>query len=144
MFMGLPHITTKTFLQLIAKVGKEMFVDTDKPEPYYVAAWALYRLEQLFTNKKIDAKYKAARFQILLAARFLLDDKPLPKMNANDMTKRCNAMIEKLNDDAAVESLFLKAAEVVNQVAKGWDRDSIRTEPISKALFQKFGQHYSG
>jgi hypothetical protein len=144
MFLGLPHITTKTFRQLIAKVGKEMFVDTDKPEPYYVAAWSLYRLEQLFKNKKIDAKYKAARFQILLAARFLLDNKPLPKMNSSDMAKRCNAMIEKLNDDDAVENLFLEAVKIVDEVAGAWDRDSIRTEPVSKALFQKFGQYYSG
>ncbi|MHC2389193.1 hypothetical protein ACVMHZ_001252 [Bradyrhizobium liaoningense] len=86
MFLGLPHITTKTFRQLIAKVGKEMFVDSDKPEPYYVAAWSLYRLEQLFKSKKIDARYKAARFQILLAVRFLLDSKPLPKMNDSGTT----------------------------------------------------------
>jgi hypothetical protein len=144
MFLGLPHITTKTFRQLIAKVGKDMFVDTDKAEPYYVAAWALYRLEQQFKNKNIDAKYKAARFQIVLAVRFLLDGEPLPRMNSNDMTKRCGAMIGKLNDDAAVDSLFLKAVKIVDGVAGSWDRDSIRTEPISKALFQKFGQYYSG
>jgi hypothetical protein len=119
-------------------------VDTDKPEPYYVAAWSLYRLEQLFKNKKIDAKYKAARFQILLAVRFLLDDKALPFMNAHEMTKRCNAIIEKLNGDSAVEALLLKAIGVIDEVAGKWDRDSIRTEPVSKALFQKFGQFYSG
>jgi AIPR protein len=144
MFLGLPHITTKTFRQLIAKVGKEMFVDTDKPEPYYVSAWALYRLEQLFKNKKVDAKYKAARFQILLVVRFLLDDAALPKMNANDMTKRCEAMIKKLDNDAAVEALFLKAVQIVDRIAVAWNRDSIRTEPVTRALFQKFGLHYSG
>lgn len=142
MFLGLPHITTRTFRQLTAKVGKEIFIDTDKTEPYYVAA--LYRLEQLFKSKVIDAKYKAARYQILLAIRFLLDNKPLPKMNAYDMTKRCNAMITKLNNEADAEILIVKAVATVDQVAGAWDRDSIRTEPISKALFQKFGQHYSG
>jgi hypothetical protein len=53
-------------------------------------------------------------------------------------------MIEGLNGDAAVESLFVKAVKTVDEVAGAWDRDSIRTEPVSKALFQKFGQHYSG
>jgi hypothetical protein len=144
MFLGQPHITTKTFRQLIGKVGKEMFVDTDKPEPYYVSAWALYRLEQLFKNKKIDAKYKAARFQILLVARLLMDDAALPKMNASDMTSRCEAMLKKLEDDAGVEALFLKAVKIVDDVAGAWNRDSIRTEPITKALFQKFGLNYSG
>lgn len=144
MFLGLPHITTKTFRQLIAKVGKEMFVDTDKPEPYYVSAWALYRLEQLFKNKKIGVKYKAARFQILLAVRFLLDGETLPRMNANDMTKRCDAMIAQMKEDDAVEKIFLDAVAVVDGVAGNWDRDSIRTEPVSKSLFLKFGQYYSG
>jgi hypothetical protein len=144
MFLGLPHITTRTFRQLIAKVGKDMFVDTDKTEPYYVSAWTLYRLEQLFKNKKIDAKYKAARFQILLATRFLLDGAALPKMNSNDMTNRCNVMIAKMSGDDVVEKLFLDAVEIVDDVAGNWNRDSIRTEPVSKSLFQKFGQHYSG
>jgi AIPR protein len=144
MFLGLPHITTKTFRQLSAKVGKDMFVDTDKAEPYYAAAWALYRLEQMFKNKTVGAKYKAARFQLLLVARFLMNEKPLPKMNANDMINCCEAMIEKLNDEAAVEKLFLEAVKIVDEIAGTWNRDSIRTEPISKALFQKFGQRYAG
>jgi hypothetical protein len=67
----------------------------------------------------------------------LLDGEPLPKMNSSDMTKRCGAMIGKLNDDVAVDSLFLKAVSIVDGVAGSWDRDSIRTEPVSKALFQK-------
>ncbi|WP_284279189.1 hypothetical protein, partial [Bradyrhizobium liaoningense] len=65
------------------------------------------------------------------------------QMNSNDMTKRCNAMISKLNGDAT-EALLLKSVETVDQVAGHWDRDSIRTEPVSKALFEKFGQYYSG
>lgn len=144
MFLGQPHITTKTFRQLIAKVGKEMFVDTDKPEPYYVSAWALYRLEQLFKNKKLDAKYKAARFQILLVARLSMDNKTLPRMNSNEMTKRCDSMIQALNDEAAVETLFLNAVATIDRVAGAWNRDSIRTEPITKALFAEFGLQYTG
>ena len=143
MFLGLPHITTKTFRQLIAKVGKEMFVDTDKAEPYYVGAWTLYKLEQMFKLKKIDAKYKAARFQILLVVRLLIDDAALPKMNSSDMTKRCNAMIKRLAADADAEAVILKAVKIVDDVAGSWNRDSIRTEPVTKALFLKFGLHYS-
>lgn len=143
MFLGLPHITTRTFRQLTAKVGKEIFVDTDKPEPYYVAALALYRLEQLFKNKKIEAKYKAARFQILLVARFLIDPTSLPKMNSYDMTKRSLAMIESLQNEETCAGLFAKAAEIVDSIATAWNRDTIRTEPVSKKIFEKFGQYYS-
>ena len=79
----------------------------------------------------------------ILAARLLMDSSPLPRMNANDMTKRCEAMLAKLDDYAAAESLFLEAVTVVDEIAGAWNRDSIRTEPISKALFHKFGQQYA-
>ena len=144
MFLGLPHITTRTFRQLTAKVGKEIFVDGDKSEPYYVSAFALYRLEQLFKNKKIEARYKAARYQILLIMRILIDPKPLPKMNSHEMVKRCAVMIDYLQNEDAATKLVIQATELVDSIASGWTRDTIRTEPVSKNIFQKFGQHYAG
>ena len=144
MFLGAPHITTRTFRQLIARVGRDMFVDTDKLEPYYVAAFTLYRLEQLFRSKKIESKYKAARFQILLVVRFLMDQQPLPWMNSRDMATRSQSMIEKLKVDDDVERLFISAAQIVDQVAGEWDRDFIRTEPVTKSITERFGHVYRG
>jgi hypothetical protein len=140
MFLREPHITTRNFRQLTAKVGKEMFAETDKLEPYYVAAFALYRLEQLFRAKKIETKYKAARFQILLVVRYLLDDKPFPPMNSHEMAKRCAQMIAQLQNDDEIENPFTKATDIVDEVAGGWNRDSIRTEPITKAIIDRFSK----
>lgn len=137
-FLGLPHITTRTFRRLSAKVGEDMFVDTDKPDPYYVAALALFRLEQLFNAKKVDARYKPARYQILLAARLLIDNQPLPRMNSTEMEKRCKEMSRRLWDDDKIESLFSQAIQVVERIAgDDWDRDSIRTEPVTRAIFEE-------
>lgn len=134
-FLGQPHITTKDFRALSARVGKEMFVDTDKLEPYYVAGSALYRLERLFNSKKIDGKYKAARYQILLAARVLLDGKPLPYMNSNEMAKRCTAMFSSFWNEDIAEKLFLNAIAAVVQLAgSNWTRDSIRTETLARSI----------
>jgi hypothetical protein len=144
MFLGLPHVTTRRFRDLSARVGKDMFVDTDKPEPYYVAALALYRLEQLFKSKKIDTKYKAARYQLLLVVRMLIDPTPLPKMNAYEMTKRSLTMAEYLQNEQACENIFNHAIQVIESLATNWGRDTIRNEPITKAIFQKYGQHYPG
>jgi hypothetical protein len=144
MFLGLPHITTRTFRQLTAKVGKEIFADGDKSEPYYVSAFALYRLEQLFKNKKVEARYKAARYQILLIVRLLIDAKPLPKMNSYEMVKRCAVMVDHLQNEDTATKLILQAAELIDSIANGWTRDTIRTEPVSKNIFHKFGQHYPG
>src|SRR3546814_34185 len=105
MFLGEPHITTRNFRSLSAKMGKDMFVGTDKPDPYYVAAFALYKLEQQFNSKKIDVKYKAARYQILLAVRLFMDSRPLPNMNSNEMVRRCDKMKKDLWNENTVEKL---------------------------------------
>jgi hypothetical protein len=149
MFLGEPHITTRNFRSLSAKVGKEMFVEGDKLDPYYVAAFCLYTLEQLFKQTKIDKKYKAARYQILLAVRLMMDPKPLPRMNSNEMAKRCEQMRQMLWNGKTAEKLFPAAVALVEKIAdseKGsnpsWTRDTMRTEPVTKAIFESFHQKY--
>ncbi|HLN48094.1 MAG TPA: hypothetical protein VK251_01190 [Steroidobacteraceae bacterium] len=64
-------------------------------------------------------------------------------MNSNAMRKRCEKMIKLLSDEDQVEKLFAEAASIVEDVAgPNWDRDSIRTEPITKKIFERFGQGY--
>jgi hypothetical protein len=143
MFVGDAHITTKGFRTLRAQVGEKMFKDTDHMEPYYVAAHALYQLERLFRTK-LDARYKAARYQILLAVRLRMGSEPLPSMSSNDMGVRCEAMIAQLWEMES-DQLFTDAAIDIDDVAgPDWDRDSVRTEKVTSAIFQKFGQTYHG
>ncbi len=60
-------------------------------------------------------------------------------MNSRDMTTRSLAMAEKLTSEEEVEKIFLSAVQIVDEVAGNWDRDSIRTEPVTKAITEKFG-----
>ena len=148
MFLGEPHITTRNFRQLSTKVGKEMFLDNDKCEPYYVAALALSRIEEFFKTKAVDLGFKPARYQVLLAVRFVLDKEVLPRMGSNEMTKRCNKMMERLWSEDSLDD-FTTAANAILTVAKekipdGWNNDSIRTEPITKGIFEHFGHTYRG
>lgn len=143
MFLSEPHRTTRTYRLLRDKVGKSMFRDTDCLEPYYVGALALYWLEFLFRNRRIDAIYKAARFQILLATRLLMDAEPLRPMNSHEMERRCRAMIEQLQHDA--DDILTRAVEVVNEATgKNLDRDYVRTQPVTNAILKAFGQAEAG
>ncbi|HLI98452.1 MAG TPA: AIPR family protein, partial [Bradyrhizobium sp.] len=69
MFLGEPHNTVRSYKKLSERVGQDIFIRDHKLYPYYTSSYALYILEFLFRNQKIDAKYKIARFQILLAVR---------------------------------------------------------------------------
>jgi hypothetical protein len=138
MFLNEPHRTTRNYKALAEKVGKEIFKDGDRMEPYYVAAYAAYRLARLFSAKKIPSKYIAGRYHILLAARLVMDGKPQAAMNSNEMGRRCEQMIQKLWSEA--DTILAKAIAVVDKVAAGnWDRDHIRTQPMTDRILDHFG-----
>jgi hypothetical protein len=138
MFLDEPHRTTRTYRALLSNVGKEIFGANHQLAPYYAAAAGAYRLEYFFRNGTLDAKYKPARYHILLAARKLIrkDAPPLP--NSNNATKYGDSLAEVFWDTAAAEKVFLKAAKIVEDAAKGdFHRDNIRTLPFTKDLIAK-------
>lgn len=139
MILREPHRATRTYRLLAERVGKDIFTDGDKLEPYYAAAYALYKLEYLFRSKRIDASLKPARYLIIMAAALSVDDKPLRPLNANEVQKRATTLMERFWTDG--ETLLIKAAEVVQKATEGGgvDRDSLRTEGATDAVLAAYG-----
>jgi hypothetical protein len=132
MFREEPHSTTRNYRGLRDKVGDDIFAANHKLEPYYLSALALYRLEFLFRNRQLDAKFKPARFHLLLAARLLATEQDPPPPNANEMVRYCTGLTGAFDTPAKAEALFGEAARVVEAVAAGnYDRDRIRTQPFT-------------
>jgi hypothetical protein len=131
MFSEVPHQTTRSYKAIRDMIGKDIFVDGHKFEPYYVAACCLFKLESLFRSNKIDAKLKAARFHVLLSAMKLLYSGRMPRMNSNEIVRLCNGIIDTVwrNDS---DDLFQRAANIVEAAAEGnFHRDNIRTLPFT-------------
>jgi hypothetical protein len=138
MFLDEAHRTTRNYSALKAKVGKDVFGKGHKMEPYYTAAYALYKLEYLFRNAKLEAKYKPTRFHILLAARRLAAADALPAMSSNEMEKYCKPLMNTLWDSTTADELLASAVKVVDDVAAGeFDRDKIRTESFTKNVINR-------
>ena len=135
MFLEDPHRTTRSYKEMLERVGTTIFAASDRLEPYYVAAFALYRLEYLFRSQALDAKFKPARFQILLAFRLLHAGPVRPRMNSRDMEKYCTPLMEILWDAERTEKAFLEAAGAVETVSGGkFDSDVLRTQPFTEKL----------
>jgi len=135
MFLDEPHRTTRNYAALASKVGKEIFVKGHRHEPYYTAAFALYKLEYIFRSQRLEPKYKPARFHILLAARILGNQDPLPRMNSHDMERYCKKIIDTLWETSKCDDLIVRAAKIVDQAAAGnFHRDNIRTEPFTEKV----------
>ena len=141
MFLEEAHRTTRNYSGLKGKVGKEIFGKGHKMEPYYASAVALYKLEYLFRNGKLEPKYKPARFHILLAVRLLGNPDPLPRfMNSRDMENYCKPILTALWDSAKCDELIERAAKIVEvAVGSNFDRDNIRTEPTTKKVIAQCG-----
>jgi hypothetical protein len=139
MFLDEAHRTSRNYGALKTKVGKEIFGKGHRKEPYYTASLALWRLEYLFRNSRLDAKYKPARFHILLAVRLLAKPGvPLPQMNSREMEKYCSTLMETLWDSDRADDLITRAAAIVDKAAAGdFDRDKIRTEPFTKRVTEE-------
>lgn len=146
MFLNEPTRVTRNYKGIREKVGKEIFAKGHRLEPYYIAAYAAYRLDFLLRNR-LSNEYKAARYHILMTLRYLLDPKPLPPMNSREVERRCEEMRRKLWDQTELEILVAKAADIVLDTVEGrgdtFLRDNIRTEATTNELIRKFS-HYRG
>jgi len=81
----------------------------------------------------LDSKFKAARYQILLAFRRLANPARLPRMTARDMEAYCKRVCDVLWDDPV--PLILRASEIVESAVRGdWRRDNIRILPVTEAI----------
>jgi hypothetical protein len=137
MFFEEPHRATRDYSVLKTKaIDGEMFARDHRAEPYYTAAFAAYKLEYLFRNGRLDSKYKVARFQILMAARIIANNAPLPRMNSRDMERYCSTILDVLWSQADLD-LFARAATAVEEIAGGeFTRDYINTEPFTTEITQ--------
>jgi hypothetical protein len=136
-FLEEPHRATRSYRTLLEGVGKTFFAADHRLEPYYVAAFTLYRLEFLFRNYALDAKYKPARYHILLATRILAAPDTLPRMNSHEMRRYCEGILEILWNPDKSDACFRAAANVVDSVAQGnFHRDHIRTQPFTESLIE--------
>jgi hypothetical protein len=137
MFLNEPHGTTRNYARLLERIGADIFAKGQRPEPYYVAAFALYKLEFLFRAQRLDAKYKVARYHILLAARLLANAATVPRMNARDMETYCRTITDVLWDATAADGLMTQAAAAIEAVAGGeLKSDTIRTQPFTERLIR--------
>jgi hypothetical protein len=145
MFLNEPHRTTKNYKLVKAKLGKEIFAKHQRLEPYYAAALAAYRVEAAFKGKRIDAKLKPARFQLLLAIRILTAGHMMPLFTANKMEEYCDTVVNSLKDIATAETAIQNAVQVVSTATGGnYDRDNLRSESFTENVMNEARKAYDG
>jgi hypothetical protein len=142
MFLDEPTRVTRNYKGIREKVGREIFARGHRLDPYYIAAYAAYRLDFMLRNR-FSNEYKAARYHILMAMRYLMDRRPLPHMGSREMERRCEVMREMIWDQTVLEGITVDAAGIVQEIVERTGvpflRDNIRTEATTNEVLRYFG-----
>lgn len=136
MFLDEPHKASRYYADLRAMVGKRIFHKDHKLDPYYTSAYAQYKLEYLFRNGALPVRYKPARYQLLMAARYIIADAEMPSYSANKMEGYCAKICDCLWDEAAALEAFTKAIEAVDAAEQDLDelsREIVKTQAFTDA-----------
>lgn len=137
MFLDEPHRATRSYARLLQKIGTSIFGDGHQLNPYYVSAFAFYKLEFFFRSGQLDARFKAARYQLLMLVRHIIGTSAMPAMNANKMEKYCDSLLVKLWDDKEALDAFKKAGAIIEAASKTLDTDVIRTESFTESILKE-------
>ncbi|TWO67790.1 AIPR family protein [Caenimonas sedimenti] len=133
MFLNEPHSATRSYGSLRERVGGQIYAKDSRMEPYLLAALALYKLEFMFRNGKVEPRFKPARFHIIMAVRIIAAGWKMPSMNSNQMEKYCAPVIDQLWTNP--DTLITKAVQAIQLVANdNMDRDNIRTEQFTHGV----------
>lgn len=100
MFLDNPHGVSGQYGTIAKNAGKKLFKENDKPILYYVSALAVYRLENLIKQKKIDKSYRKARYHAIMLLKYVVAGKDVPKQfNSKKMEKYCEKILDVLNNE---------------------------------------------
>ncbi|MFC6021865.1 AIPR family protein [Plantactinospora solaniradicis] len=141
MFTDSPHRASRYYQDLQAQVGKGILNEDHKLEPYYVAAYAYYKLEFFFRNGNLSSYYKPSRFHLLMAFRYLAGGTPMPSLTANKAEAYANKLSEILWNDAKALDFFQQAIAVVDEALKEQPltRDTVKVQTFTTAVKKELG-----
>jgi len=136
MFLDDPHRAARYYSDLRAQVGTRIFADNHKLEPYYVSAYAYYKLEFLWRNNLLPVYYKPARYHLLMAVRHLVGGKGMPALTANRVSSYANYIAEWLWSDDRAQETFKESVEVIDMALNGapLGRDIVKTQGFTDAV----------
>jgi sporulation protein YlmC with PRC-barrel domain len=131
-----PHRATGYVPMLLRQMGSDHFVEGDRPEPYYAAAVANYRLDNMFASNRIDRRLKPARWHLLMAFRHLiLEDEDLAQSGSRAVAKQSERIVKVLGNDTRTRQTFERAGQILDSaLGTPVTRDVLRAERSTMEL----------
>jgi len=124
MFLDQPSEVSGQYGTVAKRIGDKIFKTSDNPIMYYISALALYKIESLFRQNKIDRKYRRSRYHAMMLFRIFVGGSEMPKFNQNNMEEYCQRIRAKLEDDTECERLFKGIVDFIISIGSEIDIDN--------------------
>ena len=106
MFLEQPNQVGRYYKDLMPLIGKDIFSRQHEVHSYYTSAYTAYRLEFMFRNRRMDPVWKPFRFQLVMAARLILERNL--KLDAKKKLSQayCSAIDAVISDPDEAQKVF--------------------------------------
>lgn len=107
MFLNEPHSTHRYYGELLKSKKSILFNNQHSPVVYYVSGLAYYMLEECFKKNKIEKKYRAYRYHILMLFRIVVGGYNMPALTSKKNIERyCETLIDILKNPIIIERVY--------------------------------------
>jgi AIPR protein len=134
-FLNSPHLVSGYYGTIAQRFQGKIFESNHKDISYYASALCYYKLEGLFRNTIIDAKYKKLRFHMLMVARMLsMNSIKIHPLNSNKIEKESESFIVILNDEDKCNKLFEKVVSIFDESGLDLSKRQFKAESETELL----------
>lgn len=122
MFLNEPHSLNRYYGELLSSYKKRIYGKDDCLEPYYIAAYFLYLIEQAIKSGRVDRRLKRFKYHLCYAMRAILCSSRILRGNSNDIKKESLKLIDASRDtDLFRRTLNSACTCVINTIDKSGD-----------------------
>ncbi|AWK85003.1 AIPR family protein [Azospirillum thermophilum] len=137
MFFDKPDLASRYPNRLTGELSNMVFRSENVEDIHYTAAYASYRLQLLFSNQKIDSKYRQLKWHILMSIKYYVAGDGLPQPTSNKIRSVC-AQIDKFmsgNDDETLARI--QGICALYDPMDGADRDKLKVHSFIQEAKKK-------
>lgn len=139
MFLEEPHLVSRFYGRVMKYLGNKIFSKEHRPIPYYTCALAYFRLDQLFRNHYIDAKYKKCRYHLLMILPYVVENIQKPQLHTHKIDDYCGKLIEALKTTEKSHETFQKVTKIIDESGINIDdRDAFKLQSTNETLLKVF------
>lgn len=143
MYLDYPHRASAYYGTLLKTLQNHLFGKDHDPGCYHLSALAAYKLDYLFRNNYISAKYKRFRYHMLMLFRHQ-NGNDVPPMNSGKKVKAyCTPLLELLNDSPKMQEAFKNTTVVFDEMGvTEIDSKRIKTQGFTEDVLKHIGSKF--